>query len=282
MFDKEVCVRNRNILAAFVAVLLLSVAPLAADTADPMIARGIDVFTTTANGKTFYDFASAPIPAGFFCKKSKPFNGRVYLKGLPLETGAPGQLHGADTVVERLDDAAFDATGRAQTRVRVQALSLVSINPIKTACGDFHAYVTLDGKQRTTTMTIYRTSERGGKFLAPVSVSARMTFVPVNKTRDSRKLVLKGDFSFPAQEAPWAFEGGPGTKRIGSVMVDTDGDLVADTHFAGTSNFSAGWSPDFIPRKGCTLCEPSYCHEDDPTKTHCTGEVWACYPYNCP
>jgi len=34
----------------------------------------------------------------------------VTFKGLPLTTGAPGQLWGSDTVIERLDDAVFDAT----------------------------------------------------------------------------------------------------------------------------------------------------------------------------
>ena len=103
--------RNRGILLAALAVLLLAgLSPLAADT---VIQRGVDTFTTTANGKTFYNFAKNPIPAGFFCRSSAPFTGRVTLKGLPLETGTPGPLHGADTVIERLDDAAFDATGTA-------------------------------------------------------------------------------------------------------------------------------------------------------------------------
>lgn len=269
--------RNKGILAAFAVVLLLSVSPLAADT---VIRRGIDVFTTTANGKTYYDFASAPIPAGFFCKSSPAFSGRVVLKGLPLETEIPGQLRGADTVVERLDDAVFDSNGAAVTRVRVQALSLVSVSPIKTSCGSFHAYITLDGKQRATTMRIYRTSERGGKFLAPVSVSARMTFVPV-RGKSARKLELKGNFNFPASAIPWSVEGGPATKKIGPVVVDTNGDLAPDTYFQGTSNFAPGWSPDFVATKGCTLCEPSICHEEE-GKQHCTGEVWACYPANCP
>lgn len=61
--------------------LLFSLSPLAAD---PMIQRGIDAFTTLADGRTYYDFAVNPIPAGFFCKGSRPFTGRVAFKGLPL------------------------------------------------------------------------------------------------------------------------------------------------------------------------------------------------------
>src|SRR6185295_7510645 len=145
--------RNRGILLAALAVVLLA-APLAADT---VIHRGVDTFTTTANGKTFYDFSQSPIPAGFFCKSSAPFTGRVTLKGLPLETATPGQLHGADTVIERLDDATFDDGGTAVTRIQFRALSLVSVASVKTACGAFHVYVTLAGKQRVTTMRINRT-----------------------------------------------------------------------------------------------------------------------------
>src|SRR5215203_899367 len=78
---------------------LVGVSPLAAD---PVIQRGIDTFVTPDNGTTSYDFAQNPIPAGFFCKSSKTFTGRVTLKGLPLATGTPGQLGRTDTVIERL------------------------------------------------------------------------------------------------------------------------------------------------------------------------------------
>ena len=74
--------RKRTILAVLVLSFLLGFSPVSADPADPVIQRGIDVFTTLADGKTFYDFAYDPIPAGFFCKSSKPFRGRVAFKGL--------------------------------------------------------------------------------------------------------------------------------------------------------------------------------------------------------
>src|SRR3954466_10275345 len=142
-----------------VCSLLLGLSSLAAD---PLIQRGTDIFTTMANGKTFYDFADSPVPAGFFCKGSKAFTGRVAFKGLPLVTETPGQLRGSDTIIERLDDAVFDAKGVARTRVQFRALSLVSIAPIKTSCGAFHIYVSLAGQQRVTSMKIRRTQEGGG------------------------------------------------------------------------------------------------------------------------
>lgn len=273
--------RNRILLAVFAVVFLIGLAPLAADT---VIHRGVDVFTTIADGKTYYDFAQHPIPAGFFCKSSAAFTGRMTFKGLPLETGSPGQLHGADTLIERLDDAAFDANGTAVTRIQFRALSLVSIAPLKTACGSFHVYVTLAGKQHETTMRIYRTSESGGKFLAPLAFDARMTFIPVQPTRDksARKLELAGTFTFPAAPLPWSTTGRPDAKRIGSVLVDTDGDLIPDTLVFGGSNFAPGWTPGARVTKGsCTTCEPATCHTDS-GQQHCTGPVVACYPANCP
>jgi hypothetical protein len=275
-------VRQRYVLAVLVTALLLSIAPLSAAN-NTVIKRGVDVFTTTANGKTFYDFAKNPIPAGFFCDNSAAYTGRVALRGLPLETEAQGQLRGADTVIERLDDAAFDRRGVAVTRIRVRALSLVSIAPIRTSCGNFHVYVTLAGKQRITMMRIQRTQQRGGDFFAPLAIDARMTFVPV-KGRSPRKLELTASFDFPETAIPWSEEGGPGVKRITSAVVDTNGDLKPDTRLFGTTNFAPGWSPDGIKgvvAAGCTLCEPGGCHANDGCE-HCTGPVYACYPANCP
>jgi hypothetical protein len=277
-------VRNRRVFLAALAVLLLAGAsPLIADT---VIHRGVDVFTTTADGKTYYDFAQNPIPAGFFCKSSAAFTGRMTFKGLPLETGAPGQLHGADTVIERLDDAAFDATGTAVTRIQLRALSLVSSAPLKTACGSFHVYVTLAGKQRETTMRIYRTSEGGGKFLAPLAVDARLSFFPVKPERgkSARKLELVGSFTFPASPIPWSTTGRADAKRIGSVLVDTNGDLVPDTLVFGSSNFAPGWTPGArVVKYGCVQCEPPVCHTDPVSgEEHCTGGVKACNGAQCP
>jgi hypothetical protein len=286
--DKEVCVKKRGVfLAAFAVLLLIAVSPLLADS---VIHRGVDTFTTIADGKTFYDFAQNPIPAGFFCRSSAAFTGKMTFKGLPLETGAPGQLHGADTVIERLDDAAFDNNNTAVTRIQFRALSLVSIAPLKTACGSYHVYVTLAGKQRETTMRIYRTSEGGGKFVAPLAVDARLSFIPVKPERNKKagKLELVGNFTFPAAPMPWSTTGRADAKRIGAVLVDTNGDLIPDTLVFGSTNFAPGWDPK-APRKivqtggSCTICEPASCHTDPATgKQHCTGPVQACGNTECP
>jgi hypothetical protein len=267
--DKEKFVRNRTILAMLVSSLLLGLSPLSANS---VIQHGIDVFTTVGGGRTFYDFAQNPIPAGFFCKKSKAFTGRVAFKGLPLATEIPGQLRNADTVIERLDDSVFDAKGTAVTRLQFRALSLVSIAPIKTACGDFHVYVSLGSKQRTTTMNISLTQQGGGEFVAPLAVDVRLTFIPVKPARNkARALELEESFTFPAIPIPWSFAEEATAKKIGRVFVDTNGDLTPDTLLPGTSNFSPGLSPNRPNRSmtdksggGCGLT----CHADV-DKQHC-------------
>ncbi|HEV7508042.1 MAG TPA: hypothetical protein VGS07_24375 [Thermoanaerobaculia bacterium] len=267
--------RNRSILAALVLSLLAGLSPLAADST---IQRGIDVFTTKANGATYLDFAQNPLPAGFFCESSKAFTGRVALKGLPLATGAPGQIWGSDTVIERLDDADFDANDVAVTRIQFRALSLVSVAPIKTACGLFHVYVSLAGPQRTTNMTINRTEEGGGNFVAPLAVNARVSFISVKpaRTKSARALELTRSFTFPANPLPWSFPSNAKAKRISSALVDTNGDQAPDALLPGASNFVAGRSP--VRRSlnkiyaACDPCAPWTCHNIT-GEEHCTAPV---------
>lgn len=266
----------RKRTSILLALAVLAVAPLAAGA---VIEPGIDLFTTPPGG-SFYDFSRNPIPAGFFCEGSPAFDGRIELRGVPLVSEVPGQLRGADTVVERLDSAAFDGRGEAETRVRVRALSLVGTEPVRTPCGSFQVHVTLAGKQRVTLMRILRTEENGGTFRAPIEVEGRMTFVPLDR-RGARPLVMTGGFSFPAVDVPWSFSA-PEVKQVGPVVVDTDGDQIAETRLPGTSSFAPGWSPGGQEDHGaCRLCEPEVCHED-PSKQHCTGPIYACSPANCP
>jgi hypothetical protein len=215
----------------------------------------------------------------------------VALKGLPLTTGAPGQIWGADTVIERLDDATFDADGTAVTRIRFRALSLVSITPVKTACGAFHVYVSLAGNQRATRMTINRTQEGGGNFVAPLAVNARITFIPVKPARNksTRALEITKSFTFPATPLPWSFQGEAKAKRIGSAVVDTNGDLIPDALLPGASNFVAGRSPgrfsaNKISEYGeCDPCAQPTCHFYN-GEEHCTYPTQSpyCMPMVCP
>ena len=249
----------------FAAVFLLGMSHLAS--ADSAIKPGIDVFTTV--GGTYYEFSKNPIPAGFFCDSSATFTDRVALKGLPIETDNPGQLRNTDTIIERLDEAVFNAHGVAETRIRFRALSMVGVDPIKSSCGAFHVYVTLDGKQPITKMRIHRSQADGGSFHAPLAANVRLTFVPV-RGKSPRKLELKGNVAFPGKPIPWTFPDGEALKHMGSAVVDTNGDLRPDTRLPGTSNFTAGVPPERL-RSVNTAKSDCYCTcHDAGGEQHCT------------
>lgn len=279
--------RNKTILSALVLSLLFGFSPLSAD---PVIQRGIDVFSTVEDGKTFYDFSQRPIPAGFFCERSKAFTGRVVLRGVPLVTNPPKVLGNADTVVERLDDAVFDDRGIATTRVRFRALSLASIAPLKTACGSFHLYLSLNGQQqRATGMTILRTQESGGDFIAPLVVDVKLTFIPVKpaRTKGARRLELTGRVNFPGNPLPWSLAPGA-AKGTRVVTIDTDADMVPDATLAGPSNFLAGhWQGRSSIRvkagTPCSCCPqeaPPVCHTDS-GEQHCTAPPMCPDSFSC-
>ena len=222
-----------------VAALIVSSLVAPAFAADRVIQNGIDVWVTKGNGSTFVDFARNPIPAGFFCASSAPFTGKVAFRGVPIATGTPGALRDADTIVQRLDDAAFDKRGVATTRVQVRALSLASIEPIQTACGKFDLSVSLDGPQPTTRMRIVRDDENGGRFSAPLALNTRVTFTPVGRP-NGEALELAVPVRFPATpNVPWHSKTSSATFD-GFVLVDTDGDRSPDTYLPGSSNFIAG------------------------------------------
>jgi hypothetical protein len=222
--------------AAAGGVLLSLLMTLPAFAADPVIHRGIDVWTTPGNGSSYYDFKKNPIPAGFFCPGSAPFAEKVALGGVPIAMTGLGKGAKVDTIVERLDEATFDAQGVASTRIVMRGLSLQSVKPIETSCGAFHVQVSLADTQRTTVMRIQRTNERGGTFAAPLAVNAKLTFVPVEGTA-LRPLVMVGDFTFPApQNAGWAYV--PNNPK--PVTADLNRDGRPETRLPGRTNFLAG------------------------------------------
>jgi len=253
--------RNRLIPLLAVAALVLLALPAAAS--DSVIRNGIDVWHTTSG--TFANFRSQPIPAGFLCAGSSAFAGRVPLRGVPIVTRNPGDLGGADTVVQRLDDASFDRTGIARTRIQFKAMHLASSAPIKTACGSFNVQVTLDGLQPTTIMRIVQDKREGGHFVAPLALNVKMSFTPVGR-KSNERLELVRPIRFPAaQNALWAFETNAKAARIAPfTQIDTDGDGVPDTYVPGTSNFATGRR---IPDKQLyTEREPTFdpvFHEND-------------------
>ena len=121
----------RSAVGAAVILALIAGSPAFAG---EVVHKGVDLWMTVA-GFAQTNFADEPIPAGFFCENSQPFTGKVTFKGAPLAVEPAGSLGSIDTVVRRLDDAAFNGKGEATTRIQLMALSLVSTKPIETSCG---------------------------------------------------------------------------------------------------------------------------------------------------
>ena len=221
-------------------VLVLFCVAASAFAMDRVIENGIDVWVTTDDGSTFISFEKNPIPAGFFCAGSEPFTGRLALRGEPIATDIPGALGVTDTIVQRLDNAAFNKRGVAVTRLQFRALSLKGLAPIETSCGKFAVTASLDGAQPITRMVITRENEKGGRFTAPLALNVKVRFTPVDLV-SSEALEVPVEVRFPAIPLPWR------SKAVapipsGFVRVDTDGDRVPDTYVPGTSNFFAGMS----------------------------------------
>lgn len=283
-------------------VIGLTVSSLAL--ADPgTVRKGIDAWSTVA-GQSHTSFADDPIPAGFFCEKSKAFTGTIALKGVPLATRPAQALGPVDTIVSRLDDAVFNDKGVATTRIRLTALSLASVEPIRTECGDYDVKVTLTGRQPTTTMRILRTEERGGRYEAPLALNVRLVFTPVGDNQGARReLVHRIDLG-PGTSSIWTYAAKP--RFDGPMWIDADGDGKPETQVRGDSNFLAGVAP--IPAvrlaswsaastspvptcpPGTCLYQSCHCNPDedtwDPyeTKDGCNDDhlhcVWVCVDPN--
>jgi len=237
--------------------LLLAAPALAADRT---IANGVDLWMTRGDGTTFADFSKQSLPAGFFCTSSAPFTGRVVLKGVPIANDRGGL--GADTIIQRLDNATFNKRGVATTRIQMRAMQFESVSPVKTACGDFKLNVTLDGEQPITTMRIVRDSAKGGRFFAPIWVNVKLSFQPIGRVT-TEALELRKALRFPpAPRSQWSAQAH--TRFEGFLRIDTDSDGVPDTFVPGTSNFAAGRPS--IPQK---YYDPvSNCHVEDEGQ-HC-------------
>ncbi|HEY2291650.1 MAG TPA: hypothetical protein VGM86_13200 [Thermoanaerobaculia bacterium] len=226
-----------SVLILAVFAILLAVPAFAADR---VVTNGIDLWRTPGDGTTFADFSKEAIPAGFFCNKSERFTGKIIFRGVPIATGQPGALGPTDTIVQRLDNAAFNKRGVATTRIQIRAMQFASVEPVKTACGLFNAYVRLDGEQPITTMRIVRDNEKGGRFFAPISVNIKMTFEPAGRATTETFELRKALRFPPATNAVWSMDHNTGPALSGFVKVDTDGDGTPDTFLPGRSSFAVG------------------------------------------
>lgn len=247
-----------------VVLALAAGAPVFAE--EGTIRKGIDVWSTVA-GMTHTSFKKDPIPAGFFCPASKAFTGTVSLKGVPLATKPAQSLGAVDTVVSRLDDAAFDAQGVATTRIQLSALSLASVKPIQTECGAYDVRVSLHGEQPKTTMRIVRTEARGGRYEAPLALNVKVVFTPVEGSKNERRELVHRVELGPGTSSVWTYVGKP--RYEGPIFIDSDGDGAPDLQVRGDSNFLAGVSPMPEARlasiRSCPFgtCPKQSCHCND-------------------
>lgn len=267
------------------ALALLAVAPAFAEVAT--VAGGIDVWYTPGDGSSYLDLADTPIPAGFLCANSRPFDGRILWKGNPVSSAPDGALGGADTIVQRLDDVTFDDAGHGVTRLQVKSLSLVGLRPIRTRCGTFQVSANLHGEQPITTMEIVRQGADWGTYQASLALNVALTFTPVDRGgpvhKAARTFVVDTPMTLESDLARWsAKQPAPDRQSAqlgGFVMVDTTGDLQPDTLLPGQSDFfTLGHA---VPNKVVSIIEPgedctppypwSVCHSSGtPGKCHCT------------
>ena len=255
--------KKLSVFAIFVLALALAVPAVAFDR---VITNGVDLWRTPGDGTSYADFSVESIPAGFFCPGSKPFTGRIVMKGIPIASNRPGDLGNADTIIQRLDNATFNKRGVATTRIQMRAMQFEGVTPLKTVCGDFKVFVRLDGDQPVTTMRIVRDNEKGGRFFAPISVNIKLVFEPVGRTTTEVWEIRKELRFPPALRQDWIVRDNP-PSGANVVKVDTDSDGTPDTFLPGTSNFGAGASA--FPVKRPINAD---CHIEDEGQ-HCPGGV---------
>jgi hypothetical protein len=243
-------VLSRSIVGAAVILALLGASPVlaagGAGAPGDTIHKGVDVWMTVA-GFAQTSFADEPIPAGFFCQDSPAFTGTVVFKGAPLAIAPAKSLGPIDTVVRRLDNAAFDAKGEATTRVQLMALSLASVKPVDTGCGKYDVAVSLAGEQPVTTMKIFRTEAKGGTYSAPLALNVKAVFTPAAGAQGVRRELTRRIDLGPGSHSVWAYVQAPLYPT--GVKVDTDGDGRPDAVLPASSNFIAGVSPAVLSGK---------------------------------
>jgi len=261
----------RSLVGAALMLVLISGSPLFAG---EVVHKGVDLWMTVA-GFAQTSFAEEPLPAGFFCEGSQPFTDKVKFKGAPLAVEPVNSLGSIDTVVRRLDDAAFNGKGEATTRIQLMALSLVSTKPIETSCGKYDVSVQLSGPQPVTTMHIFQTDAFGGTYSAPLALNVKAVFTPVNGDLKGRREVTRRIDLGPGTNSVWAYLNLP--RYAKGVQVDTNGDGRPDTALPTASNFLAGVSSAVLKEAPAL---PRLASKASGTRT--TQDTITCPPGQCP
>lgn len=229
--------------SSLVLVLTLAALPAMAQTVN----AGSDPFRTPGDGSTY---ATLTLPLGFLCANwGGTFT--VVLKGVPVVTNPAGAFGNSDTIIERLQNAVFDSSGNAVTRIAVRALHFRAAPNLASPCGSWQVDVGLNGSQSQTAMNIQRTSASGGTFDADIKVLPVWTFTNVNDGT-VKQLFSAENILLSSVPIGWRYSQCPGgITHTSSVLVDSDNDGVPDLPVPGTSNFAPGWTQTCVRLKPC-------------------------------
>jgi hypothetical protein len=239
----------------FAAIVLVAAVPALAQ---DVIPAGTDSWRTAGDGSSYTDLS---LPAGFLDKGCAAFQGRVILAGVPIEAQPKDAYSGGDTLVERLQDAVFDANGVAQVKIIVRGLHFQGANTLKTDCGEWSADVGLAAQQSATVMTIVREDANGGYFQAPISVDTVWTFTraadgAVRTLTTSN--VLTSDEKSPWQAGTCTKSAATGTRR--PALINPSGHGKPTMKIASVSRgFNPGYGPGCQPVVLCRgkMIDPS-------------------------
>jgi hypothetical protein len=147
------------------------------------------------------------------------------------------------------------------------------VSPLRTECGLYNVMVALEGTQAVTRMRIVRTNENGGFFVAPLSLSAKLTFTPVaGRGRETRELVQVVEFDSNPRVA-WSDQ--MMERRVKRINVDTDGDLEPDTVLPLGSRFAT-------PTKALAGCHCDSSLSFSTTTSELKSKATTCTHLHCP
>ena len=263
--------KSLTVVCRALSLLTLLSAVLAVPSAaqHPPISRGVDLFETSTSAPTFVDFASNPIPAGFFCPGSDPFSGVVNLRGLPLATAPAGVAGSADTVVERLTDGNF-VGGEANIQIVVRAMRLGSTDSIDVFCPNenvvtrWRVSACLCGLQPTSTIVARVDQACGcGHFNGTLRLNVCLRFT----REDTGQTVgpIQQPITLSITNMPWCYQPGAGETVVSQPFgVDTNCDGKPDLTVPATSNFHPGWDcasrgvDCWVQYAALTRCHSSY------------------------
>lgn len=187
---------NPSRYTAILAAIVVSCSISGVLHANEDVFAGHDLWTTPPGGAVeTFGTGAEPIPAGFFGPGSDPFFGEVVFQGVPIELYEGQPTGGADTIVQRLDDANLPIVPSSDViPIQLVQLQLTSVQPIVVTFNggqnptQFDVHVELGGPPSQGTMNILHTSPSGGVYDASINVCPLFTFVQVGNPGNAPSL----------------------------------------------------------------------------------------------